>query len=58
MSYKIKSFLYLSCFIAVFTVYNFSTTKSDNNYSDPNEIAIAELEQVAPSHDLQIETPK
>lgn len=58
MSYKIKSFLYLSCFVAVFTIYNFSMTSSENNYSDSTEIAIAELDKVAPANNLQIEIPE
>lgn len=58
MSYKIKSFLFLSCFIAVFTIYSFSGAKSENNYSDSTEIAIAELEQVIPTLDLNNEDPK
>jgi len=55
MSHKIKSFLFLISFIAVFTIYNFSMTQTENNYSDSTEIAIAELDQVTPSHNLQIE---
>ncbi|MEO9892752.1 hypothetical protein [Aurantibacter sp.] len=44
MSNKIKSSLYLSCFIAVFTIYNFSIT--ENNSNETAEIAIAELNQM------------
>lgn len=55
MSHKIKSFLFLSSFIAVFAIYNFSMTKAENQYSDSTEIAIAELDQITPANNLQIE---
>ena len=58
MSYKIKSFLFLSCFIAAFTIYSLSGAKSENKYSDSTEIAIAELEQVASTLDLNNKVPK
>jgi len=58
MSHKIKSFLFFSCFVAVFTIYNFSMTTSENTYSDSTEIAIAELDKVAPTNNLQIENPE
>jgi len=58
MSYKIKSFIYLGCFIAAFTVYSFSGLKSTNNFSDSTEIAIAEVEQVAPTHQLNLRNTK
>ncbi|MGI9549762.1 MAG: hypothetical protein ACR2MT_01080 [Aurantibacter sp.] len=48
MSYKVKSFLYLSCFIAAFAIYNYSIEKSSNNYSAEPEIAIADLDKVTP----------
>jgi len=54
MSHKIKSFLFLSSFIAVFTIYNFSMTKSENNYSDATETAIANLDETTPAQNLPI----
>ena len=58
MSYKIKSFVYLSCFIAAFTIYSFNGAKSENTYSDPTEIAIAELDQITPKLELNIQDTK
>ena len=56
MSYKTKSFLYLSCFIAAFSIYNHSVTKSNNNYRADVEIAIADLDKVVPTslHKLEL----
>ncbi|MEO9892749.1 hypothetical protein [Aurantibacter sp.] len=54
MSNKIKSSLFLSCFIAAFTIYNFSITEGDNNLNKSSEFAHAELEQEAPAFELEI----
>lgn len=58
MSNKIKSSLFLSCFIAVFTIYNISITDSENNYSNATEFAHAELEQDAPAFELEVKNNK
>lgn len=58
MTYKVKSFLYLSCFIVAFTVYNEVTKNSNNNYDTSNEIANADLQKVPPLSTLQIEKLK
>ncbi|MEO9892747.1 hypothetical protein [Aurantibacter sp.] len=54
MSNKIKSSLFLSCFIAAFTIYNFSITEVDNNLNNATEFAHAELEQEVPAFELEI----
>ncbi|MRI02558.1 hypothetical protein GH721_18595 [Kriegella sp. EG-1] len=53
MSNKIKSSLFLSCFIAAFTIYNFSITETNTNVTA--EIAIAELNQIPTTNYLQDE---
>ncbi|MEO9892751.1 hypothetical protein [Aurantibacter sp.] len=58
MSNKIKSSLFLSCFIAVFTIYNFSITETEKIYSDSSEIVKAELEQIATIDNLDFEESK
>ncbi len=58
MSYKVKSFIYLSCFIAAFTIYNFSVFESNNTYSDKSEIAIAKLDKVEKVNNLPTKSPK
>jgi|GEM_PF-5709353 len=58
MSYKIKSFVYLSCFIAAFAFYSISMTDSQSNYSDSTEIAIAELDQIDAVLQPNAENPK
>lgn len=58
MSNKVKSSLYLSGFILAFIIYNFSMVQSENNYNDSSEIALAELDEVTPSHNLRIEDPQ
>ncbi|MEO9892750.1 hypothetical protein [Aurantibacter sp.] len=58
MSNKIKSSLFLSCFIAVFTIYNFSINETENQFSDSSEIAEAEHEQVTLIDNLQYEVKK
>ncbi|MRI02556.1 hypothetical protein GH721_18585 [Kriegella sp. EG-1] len=57
MSNKIKSSLFLSCFIAVFAIYNFTITEGDNNYNTI-EFAQAELDQDIPTLELEIEENK
>lgn len=57
MPYKIKSFLYLCCFIMAFAIYSFSVTKTNNDYSDDPEVAVADLDNL-PSTRVQEENPQ
>ncbi|MBM1105916.1 hypothetical protein JQC67_07195 [Aurantibacter crassamenti] len=58
MSNKIKSSLYLSCFILTFTIYTVSIDNSKNNYDNSPEIAVAEFNQESPMNYLQFEETK
>lgn len=55
MSYKLKSFLFLSCFISTFAFYSYRVTKTNNTNSDETEIAVANLDKVAPTSLKKVE---
>ncbi|MRI02557.1 hypothetical protein GH721_18590 [Kriegella sp. EG-1] len=58
MSNKIKSSLFLSCFIAVFTIYNFSLTEAENTYTNSSEIVNAEFDNLTAIDNLDFEESK
>ncbi|MBM1105917.1 hypothetical protein JQC67_07200 [Aurantibacter crassamenti] len=53
MSNKIKSSLFLSCFIIALSVYNFSMPESENNYSNSIELANADIQNA--NHALEFD---